>query len=27
LTGKGEPLRGRMLLMDAYSNDARVLEL
>ena len=27
LTGKGELLRGRMLLMDAYSNDARVLAL
>jgi len=25
LVGKGELLRGRMLLMDAYSNDARVL--
>ena len=27
LVGKGELLRGRMLLMDAYSNDARVLAL
>jgi molybdopterin/thiamine biosynthesis adenylyltransferase len=27
LTGKGELLRGRMLLMDAFSNDTRVLAL
>jgi molybdopterin/thiamine biosynthesis adenylyltransferase len=27
LTGKGELLRGQMLLMDAYSNDVRVLAL
>ena len=27
LVGKGELLRGRMLLMDAFSNDARVLAL
>jgi molybdopterin/thiamine biosynthesis adenylyltransferase len=27
LTGEGELLRGRMLLMDAYSNDVRVLTL
>jgi molybdopterin/thiamine biosynthesis adenylyltransferase len=27
LVGKGELLRGRMLLMDAYSNDVRVLAL
>lgn len=27
LTGKGELLRGKMLLMDAYSNDVRVLAL
>lgn len=27
LVGKGELLRGRMLLMDAFSNDARVLTL
>jgi molybdopterin/thiamine biosynthesis adenylyltransferase len=27
LTRKGELLRGRMLLMDAYTNDVRVLEL
>jgi molybdopterin/thiamine biosynthesis adenylyltransferase len=27
LTGKGELLRGRLLLMDAFSNDARVLTL
>ena len=25
LTGKGELLRGKMLLLDAFSNDARVL--
>jgi hypothetical protein len=27
LVGKGELLRDRMLLMDAYSNDTRVLAL
>jgi hypothetical protein len=27
LTGKGELLRGRMLLMDAFGNDLRVLTL